>query len=86
MPIAEETVVHVLGECPALNGPRKKFLDRRQRKMGGPDEPEPKRIATWILRDDPEGKQPAEVVRAAAEFAADMMQMRGAACRALNIW
>ena len=39
-----------------------------------------------ILRHDTDGKEPAEVVRAAAEFAADMMQRRREACRALNIW
>ena len=39
MPIAEETVVHVVGECRALDGPRSKFLDRRRGKSGRPDEP-----------------------------------------------
>ena len=85
--IPSETVIHILGECPALAAPRARFLDYRKRRLRRSDtEPTPKRIAIWVLRQDPANGEPAGVGRAAAEFAADAIERRRQAMRELNIW
>ena len=53
--------------------------------MGKAKEPTPLRVAIWTLQDDADKGQ-ASVRRAAAEFALEMVERRGVASRALNVW
>ena len=85
MVIQEETVTHVLGECPELAPARTEYLEKRERRMGRPKvQPKPRRIAVWILRQG--GDEPADILRAGANFAADFYRRRRDALRDLNLW
>ena len=87
MAIPEETVIHVVGECPELDGPRARILAARNRKIRGcPIDPSPRRITIWVIRQDPQRGERADVVRAAAEFAADLVERRQEALRSLQLW
>ena len=53
--IPRETVVHLLGACPALALARARFVDKYRAAMGRRrwEAPAPERVARWVLRQDP---------------------------------
>ena len=85
-PIAAESVVHVLGECPSLHDLREKFLAKRRReRRGETKEATPQRVAVWILKDNVDTTR-VTVRREAAEFAIGIMERSAVARRVLKIW
>ena len=85
--IPRETVVHVLGDCAALEVQRARFVERYKQAVGARRHrtPSARRIAIWVLRQDPQRGDPADATRLAMEFAKSVVEVRHDALRRLGL-